>query len=252
MTFDGFDMQAGGIVTSRTTFYSPAKRNIQEEQLAESDGVVFVKDFLGAKSFTCSGTLKASTIAATDTLIDTFLAAMNKSKKLFVIDYAGGSRQIMVTPQLPIIVREDGLNLATWSIEFKSENSAASDTTSSTLITSTAITTTATPIALTVVGSYKAEPYITFTLTSVTGGTSKTITISNGTSLRGISINRTWANGDILEIDSLNKTVYVNSVAVESTGLWPSWDSGAGSLLYNDDFTTRSGTIVATYTKRYL
>jgi hypothetical protein len=106
---------------------------------------------------------------------------------------------------------------------------------------------------LVIQGSYKAEPKITVYVQSVTGGSpNKTITILNASTLRGLSVTRSWVAGDVLEIDSMNKTVYVNSVATPSTGLYPTWQPGSGSLTYIDDFTTRASAVLVTYTKRYL
>jgi phage-related protein len=253
VSYNGTSLQSGGIVTTDTTVYSSPKKTIQAEKLAESDGSVIVKETWESKVFTCDGIVSASTISGLDTLLDTFKALLNNRKQNFDIDYAGSTRRYVATPQNVIITRERGLNRAGWSVEFFCESPVGSDTTSSTLLGSTVVTSSTSTSAVTVGGSYKAEPDITVTVTSVTGGSpNKTITIANGTDLKGISITRTWTAGDVLEIDCMNKTVYVNNVATASSGLFPSWDAGTGSLTYIDDFTTRSVTLSATYTKRFL
>ena len=94
---------------------------------------------------------------------------------------------------------------------------------------------------------------ITLTLTSVTGGTpSKSVIISNDSTLRGITVTRDWANGDVLEIDCLNKTLYVNDTVVAYSGQFPKWTPGGSGISYLDDFTTRSATLSAVYTRRFL
>lgn len=253
VTYNAVSLQANGIVTTDTNIYSSPKKSIQAEKLAEADGSVIVKETFESKSFNCEGHMTATTISLLDTLIDTFKSTMNQTKENFDIDYGGGIRRYTATPENVIISRERGLNRAGWSVEFFCEEPVGSDTITTTLLTGQVVTSSSAIIPMTIAGSYKAEPVITLTVTSVTGGSPlKTITISNDASLRGISITRDWLAGDVLEIDTLNKTVYVNSVAVESNGLYPSWSVGAAGLSYLDDFTTRSVTIGAVYTKRYL
>ncbi|WP_437440989.1 phage distal tail protein [Rathayibacter oskolensis] len=107
-------------------------------------------------------------------------------------------------------------------------------------------------LPITVGGTYKAQPAIRLELTTVSGSGTRTITITNGSSLRGMSITRTWSAGDVLEIDSLNQTVYVNNIPTPFVGMFPSWEPGAGSVNYLDDFTARSANLTARYTRRWL
>lgn len=253
ITYNAVSLQANGIVTTDTNIYSSPKKSIQSEKLAEADGSVIVKETYESKSFNCEGHMTADTTALLDTLIDTFKSTMNSSKEDFDIDYGGGTRRYTATPENVIISRERGLNRAGWSVEFFCEEPVGSDTMTTALLTGQVITSSSSIIPMTIAGSYRAEPVITVTVGAVTGGSpTKTITISNDTTLRGISVTRSWLAGDVLEIDTLNKTIYVNSIAVESSGLYPSWIVGVGGLSYLDDFTTRSVTIGAVYYKRYL
>ncbi len=251
--FDSYSLQADGVYTTDTDVFSAPAVNINAEKLAEADGSVIVKTQLDPKVFKCEGYMQAATTAALDTLIDTFKTNLNKVSANFDIDYAGGTRRYIATPRNMIISRPKGLNSAGWSVEFYCASPVGYDTTTSTLLASTVVTSATSQLSITNDGSYIAQPLITVTLTSGTGlTTSKSISISNDTNLRGITVTRDWTAADVLEIDCLNQTVYVNNVSVEYTGQFPKWSSGAGGIGYLDDFTTRSVSVEATYTKRYL
>lgn len=250
--YDSFSLNSDGVYTTDTDVYSAPPISLQDEKLAEADGSVIVKRTVEPKVFLCEGYMEADTISALDTLLDTFKRNLNKQEQNFDIDYADSVRRYVASPRNMIISRPKGLNTASWSVEFLAANPVGSDVDQSTLLASTAITSSQASSAITVNGSYKAEPVITMTLSAVTGGTSKTVTITNDSTLRGLTITRTWSAADVLEIDCLNKTVYINDTVVEFSGQFPSWEPGVSAIGYLDDFTTRTVDISATYYVRYL
>lgn len=99
-------------------------------------------------------------------------------------------------------------------------------------------------------------PIITLYLSALTAG-SGTVTLGNPATGQTVSINRTWAAGDQVEIDSQNKTVKVNGVLVDFTGAIPEWQpkilvgTGQSKLQYTDTFSTRTLRVRAIYYKRY-
>lgn len=95
-------------------------------------------------------------------------------------------------------------------------------------------------------------PIITVKLTAVTGGTAANMVIGNQQTGQSITINRTWAANDLVEIDSQNETVKVNGVEVAFTGAFPKFATGLGNLTYSDNFTTRTKTYFAFYYKRWV
>lgn len=95
-------------------------------------------------------------------------------------------------------------------------------------------------------------PYVRITLTAVTGGSLKSIIIGNAATGQQITVNRTWAAGDVLEVDSLAQTVKVNGTEVAFTGAFPRFAKGLGNLTYSDTFTTRTFSYLAYYYKRYI
>lgn len=255
LAYDAFSLQGDGIYTSDTDIYSLPPRTIQAPVLANRDGSKIVNTRYESKVFTCSGYMKAEHIPALDLLIDQFKTALNKQNQYFEMDYGEETRRYIATPRNLIISRERGLNAAGWSCEFFCEDPVGWATepwyalNDSDTVTATSSLAT---IPLYINGSYKAEPEITVVFTDITATGEQTVTISNAGTLRGVFITRTWADGDVLEIDSLKKTIYVNGATFDFGGQFPVWDTGLGGLTYNDTFTDRSVDITVMYTRRFL
>ena len=244
-------MQDDGVTVTESDIYSAPPNDIQAAELAERDGALIVQQRYKAKRFTVEGHIQKSTVEALESALDAFKAALSIKNQALDIDYAGGVRRYLASAENIILARSAPTSVG-FSVEFLSPDGMGWDVDSSELLAVTSVTNSAQSFAINVGGSYQAEPLITVTLSSVTGATSKTVTITNGVSLRGISITRTWTSGDVLEINSMDRTVYVNDVATDFLGQFPIWATGAGTIEYLDDFTTRSVSITASYTKRYL
>ncbi|MFF6951830.1 hypothetical protein ACFZAD_24625 [Streptomyces iakyrus] len=249
--YGSFNMQGDGVTVTDTNVYSSPPNRIQADKLAESDGALVVKQQYDSKTFTVEGYLRADTLAGLETLMDTFKAAMAVKNQAFDIDYAGGVRRYLASAQ-NVIVAKSSNTTAGFSVEFLSPDGVGWDVDGSPLLSASTLTTSNVLTSINVGGTYQAEPLVTVTVNSLTGGTDKTITISNGTTLRGLSVTRTWTAGDVLEIDSLKKSVFVNDIPAEFSGQFPRWSIGDGSVSYLDDFSTRDVTIEASYTRRWL
>lgn len=101
-------------------------------------------------------------------------------------------------------------------------------------------------------GSFDAEPTINVIVSAVTGGIAQSLTIKNEETGQGITLIRTWADGDTVEIDTDNKTVVINGGNSDFSGQFPTFPPGSGSLGYSDTFTTRTVDLTATYQKHYI
>lgn len=253
LSYGSFDLQSESVVTQETDVWSPAVKNVQVEPLAQHDGGSYVRDSLAPKTFSIAGTLQgADTRAETDALIDAFVLGLSPSQTNFDIDNGSGKRRYICTAKSPVLARKKGLNTVGFSVEFVVPSGVGSDVDTSVLLAPTAITTATSSTAITVGGTYIAEPTIRLVYSAISGGTAKTVSISNGTTLRGIQITRNWVSGDVLELDSTNMSLYVNSIPVDFSGMFPEWDVGTGAITVIDDFTTRTGSLSATYTRRWL
>lgn len=251
VVFGEFDMQSSGVTVTDTNIYSAPQNRIQADALAETDGALIVKQQYQPKTFTVDGILRADTIALFESLLDGFKVAMSRKNQGLDIDYAGGTRRWLASYQNMVITKR-GNTSARFSVELLSPDGMGWNVTESTLVAATTVTAASQVLDVSVDGSYKTEPLIAVTVTSLTGGTAKTVSLANSTTLRGISITRTWAANNVLEVDSLKKTVFVNNAPVEFTGQFPEFEPGGAGVSYIDDFTTRSVSVSATYTKRWL
>lgn len=121
-----------------------------------------------------------------------------------------------------------------------------------TALLNTTITTSTSSNPIENTGSFDAEPIVNLTITTVTGATDQSLSIKNEETGQGITLTRTWSNGDTVEIDSLNKLVTINGTNSDFSGQFPVFPPGSGSLGYTDTFTTRSVDLSAEYQKHYI
>ncbi|KUM39022.1 phage tail domain-containing protein [Arthrobacter sp. EpRS71] len=249
--FGDFNLQANGVVVTNTDVYSAPVNKIQADPLAERDGALVVKQQYDSKTFSIEGYIRKDSIASLEMMMDTFKLAMSQKNKPFDIDYAGSTRRYLASARNSILSKSS-LTSAGFTVEFLSPDGMGWDLDTTSLISSTLITVSNSTTSLSVGGSYKADPAVKLTIGAVTGGTNKTITLSNATTLRSISVKRNWIAGDVLEVDTLKGLVLVNGVATDFSGQLLSFEPGDGGLGYLDDFTTRSVTLTASYTKRWL
>lgn len=248
--YDSFSLQDNsGITVSGLGAYNTPPRDIQIENIAGADGGILVESRYRSKAIPVSGTIMGDTQLELETRIQTFKRALNKSQKELRITDEGDYMTLIATPGPITIIRERGLTRAEFAFEFMCADPFATFGVETTLL-STNVTATGQTYAIDVGGSYKTEPSILITLNTVAGAGDRTVAIQNGKTFAGITVDRTWANGDELEIDSGALTVKVNGVETEYTGLFPSWEAGLGSVYFNDSFTSRDIDILITYTQR--
>ncbi len=100
-------------------------------------------------------------------------------------------------------------------------------------------------------GSFDAEPVISITVTTVTGGISQSMSLKNELTGQSLMITRTWAAGDTVSIDVGAKTVTINGAMADFSGQFPVFEPGVGSFGYIDTFTTRSVALSVVYKKRF-
>lgn len=251
VVYDGFNFGDNGLVLNVIDHLTPAQRENQFEDLANTDGMVLVQSQLGSKPVTIEGYYIGSSAADAQAMYDVLMQAINRQERPLIVPHAGGTRQYIATPQNPIIQEPDGLNRLTFSFPFVVPEGSAPDKTTQVLVDQVVSSASAT-IPLLVMGSTLARPMITLTFTSVTGGTGTTVSLRNARDFVGLTFSRTFVTGDVITIDSANFQIYINGVLTEPVGRMPTWPAGTGSLFYSDTFTARTVTITGTYVPRYL
>lgn len=252
-TFDGYDFAANGLTITELDMYSRAPKRIQLEDLAVEDGAVQVSTRYGAKPISITGSFRPrATTEQLESDIRMFIMAMIGDERALDIPDAGDTIRFIATAEAPLIKRyRGGATTAEFNVTFIVPSSYGSDLTPLTLISQT-FNAQSIDIPMLVGGSYKAQPDITLTINTVTGGgPNKTLNLFNPATTEGLIITRNWVAGDSLTFNARDRQVYLNNTQIFARGAFPSWQPGNQVLSYFDDFSTRNVTLLVTYTRHW-
>lgn len=249
VTFDGTDLStlSGVDLYNHDTNKLPT-RQININKIARKDLSIVTSAEYVSKEITVYLDVCSSTRAGTEATLASIKGYITKPNGLLVISQGGNDIEYTAT------MNEFSVSWlgpqAVVTIVFIASTPIGKQSTSVLLNSLPNITTSTTSQALTVTGSAVAYPVITVSITTVTGATNKSIILENRLIGQGITVTRTWANLDVLVVDSLNLTATVNGGAVDFTGVFPQFDVGAGQLNYTDNFTTRNVALTSYYQPR--
>lgn len=201
--------------------------SVQTAVAIDKEGVlVATTAFLGPKTVRVAGVLAATNAASLRTTIDSMAAAFKNGRQkmaLFNDRYAYALNtafdySFMETP---------GLNMAAYNAEFLADDPYWS---SETLSTSTVTDATNSSFDVTNGGNAPACPVVTLTAQSTTSY----VKIANDTRNEYFEYSGALAPGDVLEVDSLNKTVKKNGAndIGHFTNDFLKIDSGANTISY--------------------
>lgn len=258
LTFDSNNLQTysaatrTGIITSSIDHNDVAAKDIALLGLANTDASVIPRVGYPSKKITIAGTIIGSTQANIDSRIDTFKSYFNGKNKNLDIVYNGSTRRYIATASSVSVVRANKALFATFTVEFICTQPFGRATSVTTALNQSARTASSYNDTHTFVGTAPYQlPVITITYATVTGGAAF-VQFNNSTNGQGIMItDQTWANGDVLEIDCVNKTVKKNGVEIDFLGAFPEFPPGLQGFTYSDGFTTRSLTELITYYPMY-
>lgn len=249
-TFDG---NRGIIVQDIDAESMPTKEN-KMYPLANSNGSKITYVNYPSKPITITGQVNGINTADLDTLLDTFRGYFAKQDQNLDFDYAGGTRRYIATINSLDIKRPGGLQYANFTALFDCTQPFGQNINpTQALNITTARTSAAYTDAHTFLGTAPYQlPIITITYSAITGGTGQVVNFGNDSNGQQITVTRTWAAGDVLSIDVVQKTVTINGSLIDFTGAFPQFPPGAGSFSYSDSFTTRSFTINVVYYPMFL
>lgn len=253
LSYAGNSLQTANIVTQSIEHFSLPAKTAQMYPLAHANGSQIPFVSYPNKVIHVTGFILDTSIAALDTRIDTFKSYQNLVSQNLDIDYNSTTRRYVATVNSLSIDRPNGLNWATFDIEFYCTNPFGKDTSTTTCATGVGVTASPGTYAHTFLGTAPwQQPVITITFTALTGGTAKTVSVGNLNTGQQVNITRTWVATDVLVIDATTKTVTVNGVAVAYTGAIPEFAPGAQTITYSDNLTTRTYTISGVYNAMWL
>lgn len=252
-SFDGIDFASAvpGLSIVRTDPYRYPNRILNTSVVATGDKSVTPSAYLKDKKLNVGVEIGVNTRELLDASIDALYAFLQGREKALVLSYGTGTRQWYATLANVGISEVQGGH-AILDIEFEVSDPAGSDVNSTSLF-STVLTGSSSTTSFIVGGTAPwQKPVVTITLSALTGGTNKAITVGNPANGQTLVITRNWTAGDILVIGSKQEPVTVNSTEVSFAGAIPEWAPGTGSMSYSDDLTTRTRTMTGVYYKRYV
>ncbi len=254
ITFNGVNLQTVNIITQEIDHASQPTKSISPKMLAHSNRSVVPYLFHPSKAISVTGILIDTSIATLDSRLDIFRGYFTGQDQNLDIEYNGSTRRYICTPTNVMAKRPHGLTHAEFEISFFCTVPFGLDTTATTLINDTANTSVAYAPTCTFLGTAPVQtPVVTLTYTAMTGNTGlQTVSISNNATGQTISITRTWASTDVIQIDSFNKIITVNGTSVAFVGAFPEFKPGAGGFGYTDNFTTRTFNFNVTAVTSYI
>ena len=254
LTFAGVDLSSGANTITETDAFSAPSKTTKIIELARRDGSVQVFEKFNSKTISVSGYVKA------DTGLN-LRAAMDQLKKLLL---APKSSLVLTEDAYPMTwdqVKMRNLNIsrdrtqvtyATWSAEFFSQQPFGVDGVSDTWFDQD-VTAASNTVAFVVNSTYPGYPIIDITVTAIDpDDADTTIVFGNPATSQLLEITRTFTAGDIINIDTLNRRVFIGTELISPDGQFPAWIPGAGTFEVSDIATTRTLHIKAVAPRRYL
>lgn len=253
--YDGFSFTTAPFSITEWPYTGAPNKSIKGYDLAREHGQKRAFVSYDAPTITVSGLIKASSREELDGYIDTFKAWTRRDRGTFTLDYGTGVRiwDDAVVKSFSIDRAPRDLSRTPWTLTFELESPFAKDGNLDLLATGLVITTATRDIGINIGGTMDGDPQISFQISAFNPTVSpKTIIVSNPSASQYLSILRTWAVGDVVDIDCVNRLVYVNGSAFYAAGQFPSFGIGPGILQYSDDATSRNVVLTATNERRFL
>lgn len=232
--------------------HSIPRRKINSRSLVNTDGGKLISADFDMREVIIEGVIIAPLRETAELARDELLLNLTAKEKPLKIDQ-GGSERVYTATMQNITFSEAKGGYIPFSINFICSDPFGYNEQSTDIAMGSAITAFYGEKTFNILGNYKALPLITLTLSSLSGATGATITLTDADTGESIAVTRDWSNSDVLEIDNFNKTLKVNNTEVDYIGKFLSFKPGtARKLVYEDTFTGRSITFLFNYTKRYI
>lgn len=220
ITYDGTSLQTANI-TSQTIQHESVDNKRQDIQLlGRADGGKIVSVSYNPKLIRVKGRITGSSRSDLEQRIESLKELVNRQQKNLDIGYAGGTRRF-ITSMSGFTMERMHFNLtyADWEMAFVVTNppfGRAIDTSTAAYSIGTAGT-----YDGTILFSGNAAPLPKIKITVVSQSNMTALTFRNKETGDMITIRRTFANSDIIIIDTLENTVTVNGVAADYEGFFP-------------------------------
>lgn len=248
--FNGFDLNTiDGVTIYNYSSIDLPDRTLFDNKIARADKTLLTSAEYTTKEVAVYGRIAGTDKDTREQILDTLKGYIQEPNKTLKLSQSGTNIEWTATLQ-DMDLKQYGPWLK-FVLIFKATDPIGKDEDVATALNVSGITSATSTQSMTIAGSYKANPTITFTLTAVTGGTSQSVSIGNAEIGQALTVTRDWTAGDIMTIDCENYIVSVNGVEVDYSGLFPYFYPGNRSISYVDTFSTRTVGIVVNYYKKY-
>lgn len=253
VTYNGIDLNTiPGLTVLARDSYKPAERTIGSYGISRGNKNKIITAYYDKKRITVKIGITQPTRDLLEQSLDQLNAILQGYEKDLIIRQAGNDRKYTAT-LAQTGVSNDGGSYIEMDLVFETSDHFGYDTYTTTLLNVANWTGGSKTSEIAVGGSGVTQlPYISIVYSSVVGGTAKTLRISNEATGQTLIMTRDWATGDVLLVDTQNRTITVNGTTISYTGSYPEFSVGVGYVTVSDDFTSRTYTMKMTYTKRYV
>ena len=259
--YNGHSLQSSAdasatILTSNITYNNLPEKVINLKQDSIRDGWSLEDVRYSQKVITANGWLISDSGANLKTLIDNFKNYLRPDEVNLDIETYPGSgvytRWTASTRSVTVNEEHWQITQKPFTVEFLCQPFGKS-TSSTTIHLNSGADITSSPYTedISVSGTYKAKPVITFTISSETDLTA--LKLENDTNDDYIQVSASFAASDVLEIDCENETVELNGSSQDFTGVFPRLQPGTNSLILTATDTGSFGyTVDVVYFPTYL
>lgn len=229
------------------------RRQLNLNEIAQSDKSALSSAYYDERSVAVRVGIGRTTRALVEQSRDSLIAMLQGQEGNLIVPQSGGLRNYISTLQDAVFRMAGGAYMHI-DLIFACSDRFGYDVDSTQLLYAAGSTAKTRSDSVIAAGNAPSQlPFIRIAYTAISGGALTTVTIGNATTGESMSITRTWAAADVLEIDVLNGTVRVNGVDVEWSGALPSLLPGTNWLTYSDNFvTSRTYNYLVTYYKRWV
>lgn len=241
-----------GLSVLATDPYKPAKRVLSIANLARTNKAKLNSAFYNKKVIKVRIGISRTTRALAEVSLDSLMGILQGQEKELLIPQSGGTRKYTVTYSDNNMTHSGGSYIE-MELFFETSDHFGYDTAYTLLAQVSGFTSNYKNTTIAVEGSADWQaPLVTVTISALTDGTDKTVTIGNDRTGQQTAVTRTWLAGDVLVVDALNQSVKVNGVEVTFSGGIPEFAPGVGYLTYSDNLGSRTMSMTAKYYRRWV
>ena len=254
INFAGIDFTSGAYTVTETDAFSAPGKTTKIIELARRDGSVQVYEKFKSRTIQVSGYIKSDTGLNLRAAMDSMKRLLLSPKSSLVLTEDGYPMTWDKTKLNNVNISRDRnqVTYATFSAEFFSEQPFGLDGVSDTWFDQV-VTGSTQSIPFNVNGTYPGYPIIDITVNAINpNDVETTMVFGNPATSQLLELTRIFKAGDIINIDTLNRRVFVGTQLVSPDGQFPAWVPGAGTFEISDLATTRNLSVKAVAPRRYL